>query len=144
MSTEQMLLLSHSLLSLKGHGELKRCLRTGEKLVSLQSSKSKKEDSETTCWSASPSLCPGKVMEQLIMDVISKCVEEKIIKSSKHGFTRGSHVDCSESLLGWNDWLRRWGKAVGVVYLDFNKAFRTVSCNILIVSSDSVGRVCGQ
>jgi len=33
---------------------------------------------------------PGKVMEQLILDVISKQVEEKkVIRSSQHGFTKG-------------------------------------------------------
>ena len=33
---------------------------------------------------------PGKVMEQLILDVTSKQVEEnKVIKSSQHGFTKG-------------------------------------------------------
>jgi len=33
---------------------------------------------------------PGKVMEQLILYVISKQVEEKkVIRSSQHGFTKG-------------------------------------------------------
>jgi len=33
---------------------------------------------------------PGKVMEQLVLDVISKQLEEKkIIRSSQHGFTKG-------------------------------------------------------
>ncbi|TRZ11837.1 hypothetical protein HGM15179_015274 [Zosterops borbonicus] len=52
----------------------------------------KQEGGPRKLQSASPSLCPGKVMEQLIMDVISKHVEEKVIKSSQHGFTRGSHA----------------------------------------------------
>jgi len=32
---------------------------------------------------------PGKVMEQLILEVIIKQVEEKIISSSQHGCTKG-------------------------------------------------------
>jgi len=30
----------------------------------------------------------GKVMEQLILEVIIKQVEEKVIRSSQHGFTK--------------------------------------------------------
>jgi len=32
---------------------------------------------------------PGNVMEQLILDVTIKQVEEKVIRSSQHGFTNG-------------------------------------------------------
>jgi len=36
---------------------------------------------------------PARVMEQLILDVISKQLEEKkVIRSSQHGFTKGSHT----------------------------------------------------
>ena len=36
---------------------------------------------------------PGKVMEQLILEVTIKQVEEKkVIRSSQHGFTRGNHA----------------------------------------------------
>lgn len=61
------------------------------------------------------------------MDVMSKHVEDKVIQSSQRGFTRGS-----DGFLRSNDWLGRWGRAVGAVYLDFSKAFHTVSCAILI------------
>lgn len=92
MSAEQMLLLSHSLSSLKGHGELKRFggLEKSQCHSSLQ--KARRRTQESTGQSASPSSWSGKVMEQLIMDVISRHVEEKIIKSSQHGFTRKSHA----------------------------------------------------
>jgi len=45
---------------------------------------------------------PGKMMEQLILDVISKQVEEKkVIRSSKHGFTQGK--SCLTNLIAFYD-----------------------------------------
>jgi len=77
---------------------------------------------------------PGKVMEQLILDVISKQVEEKkVIRSSQHGFTKGK--SCLTNLTAFYEGMGGWvdeGRAVGVVYLDFSKALDTVSCNILV------------
>jgi len=77
---------------------------------------------------------PGKVMEQLMLEVIIKQVEEKkVIKSSQHGFTRGKSfltnlIAFYGGMTGWID----EGRAVGVVYLDFSKAFDTVSHNTLL------------
>jgi len=77
---------------------------------------------------------PGKVMEQLILDVISKQVEEKkVIRSSQHGFTKWKR--CLTNLIASYDGITGWvdeGRAVDVVYLDFSKAFNTVSHNILL------------
>jgi len=76
----------------------------------------------------------GKVMEQLILEVINKQVEEKkVVRSSQHGFTKGklfltSLIAFSNGMTGWID----EGRAVDVVYLDFSKAFDTVSHNILL------------
>jgi len=56
-------------------------------------------------------------------------VEEKIIKSSQHGFTKGK--SCLTNLIAFYGWVDE-GRAVDVVYLDFSKAFDTVSHNILI------------
>ncbi|GAB0197166.1 mitochondrial enolase superfamily member 1 [Grus japonensis] len=73
-------------------------------------------------------------MEQLILDVISKHKEEKkVIRNGKHGFTK--EKSCLTNLIAFYDGMTGWvdgGTAVDVVYLDFSKAFDTVSRNILI------------
>jgi len=76
---------------------------------------------------------PGKMMEQLILDVIAKQVEEKkVIRSSQHGFTKGK--SCLTNLIAFYDGMTSWvdeRRAVDVVHLDFSEAFNTVS-HILI------------
>jgi len=83
----------------------------------------------------------GKVMEQLILEVIIKQVEEKkVIRSSQRGFTKGK--SCLTNLITFYDGMTGWvdeGRAVDVVYLDFSKAFDTVSHNILIGKSRKCG-----
>ncbi|PKU48833.1 rna-directed dna polymerase from mobile element jockey- hypothetical protein [Limosa lapponica baueri] len=72
-------------------------------------------------------------MEQLILEVISKNVEEKVIRNGQHGFTKGKSCLCT--LIAFYDGMTVWvdeGRAVDVVYLNFSKAFDTVSHNILI------------
>ncbi|PKU31932.1 rna-directed dna polymerase from mobile element jockey- hypothetical protein [Limosa lapponica baueri] len=77
---------------------------------------------------------PGKVMEQLILDVISKHVDEKkVIGSVQHGFIKGK--SCLTNLIVFYDGMTGWvdeGRAVDIVYLDFSKAFVSISHNILI------------
>jgi len=77
---------------------------------------------------------PGKVMEQLIQDVIIKQVEEKqVIRSSQHEFIK--EKSCLTNLIAFYDGVTGWvdeGRAVDVVYFDFSKASDTVSHNILL------------
>jgi len=74
------------------------------------------------------------MMEQLLLEIIIKQVEEKkVIRSSQHGFTK--EKSCLTNLIALYDGTTRWideGRAVDVLYLDFSKAFDTVSHNILI------------
>ncbi|PKU35644.1 rna-directed dna polymerase from mobile element jockey- hypothetical protein [Limosa lapponica baueri] len=77
---------------------------------------------------------PGKVMEELVLDVISEHVEEeKVIGSGHYGSSKGK--SCFTNLTAFYDGMTGWmdeGRAVDVVYLDFSKAFDTVAHNILI------------
>ena len=72
-------------------------------------------------------------MEKFILEVISRHVEEKVIRSSQHGFAK--RRSCLTNLIAFYDGMTGWvdeGRAVDVVYLNFSKAFVTVSHNILI------------
>ncbi|KAF4795873.1 RNA-directed DNA polymerase from mobile element jockey-like protein [Turdus rufiventris] len=75
----------------------------------------------------------GKVMEQLILEATSKHMEHKVIRSSQHGFNKGT--SCLTNLIDFYDGTTGWidvRKGVEIVYLDFSKAFDTVSHDILI------------
>jgi len=78
--------------------------------------------------------------------VIFKQVEDKkIIRSSQRGFIKGK--SCFTNLIAFYDGMKEWvddGRAMDVVYLDFSKAFDTVSYNVLYRSSGSVGCMTGQ
>ncbi|GAB0207769.1 mitochondrial enolase superfamily member 1 [Grus japonensis] len=76
---------------------------------------------------------PGKVMEQIILNAITQHVQDnQAIRPSQHGFMKGR--SCLTNLISFYDKVTRLvdeGKAVDVVYLDFSKAFDTVSHSIL-------------
>lgn len=69
--------------------------------------KGKKEDLGN-CRPVSLTSVPGKVMEQLVLDAISKQLEEtKVIRNSQHGFTKGK--SCSMNLAAFCDVITSWG-----------------------------------
>ena len=79
---------------------------------------------------------PGKVMEHLILETITRHMKDKswfpLCKSIQHGFTRGK--SCLSNLITtYNEvpGLVDEGRAVGIVYLDFSKVFGTISHHIL-------------
>jgi len=75
-------------------------------------------------------------MEHLILKTIFRCIKDKQIirsRSSQHGFTNGK--SCLTNLINFYDEMTRLadeGRAVTVVYLDYSRAFDTVSHEILI------------
>uniref|UniRef100_A0A493T6L3 Reverse transcriptase domain-containing protein n=1 Tax=Anas platyrhynchos platyrhynchos TaxID=8840 RepID=A0A493T6L3_ANAPP len=76
---------------------------------------------------------PGKLMEQILLRVITQHLQGKqAIRPSQHGFMKGRSR--LMNLISFYDKVTRWvdeGRAVDVVYLDFSKAFDTISHSIL-------------
>ncbi|TRZ09972.1 hypothetical protein HGM15179_017134, partial [Zosterops borbonicus] len=77
---------------------------------------------------------PGKIMEQFILSVIMQHLQDgQGLRPSQHGFRRGR--SCLTNMISFYDQvtcLVDAGRAVDVVYLDFSKAFDTVSHSILL------------
>ncbi|RMB88826.1 hypothetical protein DUI87_34760 [Hirundo rustica rustica] len=77
---------------------------------------------------------PGKIMEQFILSVITQNLQDSQgLRPSQHRFRRGR--SCLTNLITFYEQvtcLVDAGKAVDVVYLDFSKAFDTVSHSTLL------------
>ena len=78
-------------------------------------------------------LSPGKVMEHLILETITAHMDDKMgIRSRQHGVTEGK--SCLTSLIAFCDETAARmdeRRARNIVYLEFSKAFKAVSHNIL-------------
>ncbi|CAM4571676.1 unnamed protein product [Caretta caretta] len=74
------------------------------------------------------------IMEQVLKESILKHLDERnVIRNRQHGFTKGK--SCLTNLIAFYDEITGSvdkGKAVDVVFLDFSKAFDTVSHSILV------------
>ncbi|RMC03535.1 hypothetical protein DUI87_20735 [Hirundo rustica rustica] len=77
---------------------------------------------------------PGKIVAQFILSVITQNLQDgQGIRPSQHGFRRGR--SCLTNLISFYNQVTRLvdaGRAVDVVYLDFSKAFDTVSHSTLL------------
>ncbi|TRZ06102.1 hypothetical protein HGM15179_021005 [Zosterops borbonicus] len=79
-------------------------------------------------------LVPRKIMEEIIASAITWHIQDNQgNRPSQHGFRKGR--SCLTNLISFYDHVIHLvdeGKTMDVVYLDFTKAFDTVSCRILL------------
>lgn len=79
------------------------------------------------------SLHPGKTMQQILLEVMSRHMNDKVIANSHPGFTKG--VLCLTNTMVFYREMTGWvakGTAGDFLYFDTNQAFDTVSHSILV------------
>ncbi|KAK4816049.1 hypothetical protein QYF61_011057 [Mycteria americana] len=75
----------------------------------------------------------GKVVEQIVLSAITQHVQDnQVIRPSQHGFRKGR--SCLTNLISYDKvtCFMDEGKPMDVVYMDFSKAFDTISHSILL------------
>lgn len=88
--------------------------------------KNGKKENLGNCMSVNLTTIPRNMMDQLILETISKYIKDRnVTGSSQHGFMKGK--PCLINLIVFSDELIGFvdnGKSVDIVYLDFSKVFK--------------------